>query len=207
MKFYEAGEKSKAICAQCQMLVTTTFRYRDVPFDDGEGIVKDILVAVCNICDTVVAIPAQSTPAIRRAREAAEVTLEVSLSARDLQVLDLAALRIDSAATARFRKPLIAHFLKRLEDDPQAPQRLAEKTRRTASARKSPSPVPVPRKRLSCKITQATDARLHQLMKTTKLKKSDLIKAIIGEIEEKLLQHEAPPDLPVLRDVAAVVNA
>lgn len=207
MKFYEAGEKSKAICAHCKTLVTTTFQYRDVPFDDGEGVVKDILVAVCDVCNAVVAIPAQSTPAIRRARETAEVTLEVSLSARDLQVLDLAALRIDSAATARFRKPLIAHFLRRLENDPDAPNRLAEINKRIASARKVPSLVPVPRKRLSCKIAPVTDARLHQLMQTTSLKKSDLIKAIIGEIEEKLLLPDAPPDLPVLRDVAAVVNA
>lgn len=207
MKLYEAGEKSKAICAHCETLVTTTFQYRDVPFDDGEGIVKDILVAVCDNCDAVVAIPAQSTPAIRRAREAAEVTLEVSLSARDLQVLDLAALRIDSAATARFRKSLIAHFLRRLEDDPKAARRLAENSKRFASTRKTGSLVPIPRKRLSCKIAPATDARLHQLMQASGLKKSDLVKAVIGEIEDALVRPETPPDLELLRDVAAVVNA
>ena len=149
MKIYEAGEKSQAICEHCKSLVPTTFKYRDVPFDDGSGNVKDILVAVCDNCDAVVAIPAQSTPAIKRARDNAEITLEVSVSARDLAVLDFVAWRIDEAATARFRKSLIAHFLKRLEDDPEAPQRLAEKNKQFASARKGPNRVNIPRKRLS----------------------------------------------------------
>lgn len=207
MQLYEAGDKSKAICEHCKSLVPTTFMYRDVPFDDGSGIVKDILVAVCDICDAVVAIPAQSTPAIRRARENAEVTLEVSVSARDLAVLDLVAWRIDEAATSRFRKSLIAHFLKRLEDDPEAPQRLAATIRKRASSRKGPNRVNIPRKRFSCKISPATDARVDQLMRASGLKKSDLVKAVIGEIEDKLVRQEAPADLALLRDVAAVVNA
>ncbi len=207
MKLYEAGEKSQAICEQCKALVPTTFKYRDVPFDDESGTVKDILVAVCDICNAVVAIPAQSTPAIKRARENAEVTLEVSVSARDLAVLDFVAWRIDEAATARFRKSLIAHFLKRLEDDPEAPQRLAEKIRKLASARKAPNRVNIPRKRLSCKISPATDARVDQLMRASGLRKSDLMKAVIGEIEDTLVRQEAPADLALLRNVAAVVNA
>lgn len=207
MQLYEAGNKSKAICEHCKSLVPTTFMYRDVPFDDGSGIVKDILVAVCDICDAVVAIPAQSTPAIRRARENAEVTLEVSVSARDLAVLDFVAWRIDEAATSRFRKSLIAHFLKRLEDDPEAPQRLAAKIRKRAPSRKGPNRVNIPRKRFSCKISPATDARVDQLMRASGLKKSDLVKAVIGEIEDRLVRQEAPADLALLRDVAAVVNA
>lgn len=207
MKIYEAGEKSQAICEHCKSLVPTTFKYRDVPFDDGSGSVKDILVAVCDNCDAVVAIPAQSTPAIKRARDNAEITLEVSVSARDLQVLDYVAWRIDETATARFRKSLIAHFLKRLEDDPEAPQRLAEKIKQFASARKAPNPVDIPRKRFSCKIAPATDARLHQLILASGLNKSDLVKAVIGEIEDTLVRQEAPADLALLRNVAAVVNA
>lgn len=207
MQLYEAGDKSEAICEHCKSLVPTTFMYRDVPFDDGSGIVKDILVAVCDICGAVVAIPAQSTPAIRRARENAEVTLEVSVSARDLAVLDLVAWRIDEAATSRFRKSLIAHFLKRLEDDPEAPQRLAATIRKRASSRKGPNRVNIPRKRFSCKISPATDARVDQLMRASGLKKSDLVKAVIGEIEDTLVHQEAPADLALLRDVAAVVNA
>ncbi|WP_172746163.1 hypothetical protein [Neorhizobium sp. T7_12] len=52
---------------------------------------KGILAAVCDECDAVVAIPAQSTPAIRRAREVAEVALEVSIPAPEVEILDAAA--------------------------------------------------------------------------------------------------------------------
>ena len=72
MKVYEAGEKSKAICESCGALVSTTFANRDLPFDDGEGVVKDVLASVCDQCGQVVALPAQSTPAVRQARSQRE---------------------------------------------------------------------------------------------------------------------------------------
>lgn len=68
MKPHTPGSSSKGICEDCKAIVPTTFTYRDVPFSDGSGTVKNILVAVCDQCDGVVAIPAQSIPAIRRAR-------------------------------------------------------------------------------------------------------------------------------------------
>lgn len=68
MKLYRAGDKSKALCGACETAVSTTFAYRDVPFDDGLGTVKDVLAAVCDQCGAVAAIPAQSTPAIRQSR-------------------------------------------------------------------------------------------------------------------------------------------
>jgi ribosomal protein L40E len=74
MKLHEVGTASKAICEHCKALVPTTFRYRDVLFDDGTGTAENILVAVCDQCDAVLASPAQSTPAIRRARDAAMVS-------------------------------------------------------------------------------------------------------------------------------------
>ena len=71
MKVYEVGDKSKAVCEDCESLVSTTFEYRDVPFDNGRGTVKGVLAEVCNRCDNVVALPAQSTPAVRQALEGA----------------------------------------------------------------------------------------------------------------------------------------
>ena len=59
MKFFVKGDKSKALCEKCG-LVSTTFDYRDVPFSDGSGVASDILVAECDVCHRVVAIPAQS---------------------------------------------------------------------------------------------------------------------------------------------------
>lgn len=62
------GEKSFAICSFCFAITPTTYRRRDVSFGDGSGQVKDILVSVCDICGSIVAIPAESASAIREAR-------------------------------------------------------------------------------------------------------------------------------------------
>ncbi|SDF89759.1 hypothetical protein [Paraburkholderia phenazinium] len=98
-KLSEEGEKSKAICQSCKQIVSTTFARRDVPFSDGIGEVKDILVSVCDLCDRVVAIPAQSTPAIREARLKEVKSIEAQLPAAFPDMLDLAAHTIDSASS------------------------------------------------------------------------------------------------------------
>ena len=69
MKLYKAGDKSKAICHFCKDLVETTFGYHTVPFNDGCGSVPNIMAATCDQCGSVVSIPAQSTTAIKEARE------------------------------------------------------------------------------------------------------------------------------------------
>jgi hypothetical protein len=67
-RLYVEGDKSQAICPRCKEIVATTFQRRDVPFSDGRGSALDILVSVCDTCGTVLAIPAQSTPAIKEVR-------------------------------------------------------------------------------------------------------------------------------------------
>lgn len=67
-RLYHDGGKSTAICSHCAKVVSTTFVRRDVAFNDGQGLAKGNLVAVCDVCDAVVATPARSTPAIRAAR-------------------------------------------------------------------------------------------------------------------------------------------
>lgn len=63
---FKENEKSRAICS-CKGLVTTTFLYRDVPFSDKSGIVKNILVGVCDECSSVVSVLPQTTPQIKEA--------------------------------------------------------------------------------------------------------------------------------------------
>jgi hypothetical protein len=66
MKILKVGDKQKAVCYKCKAVKNTTFYLRDVPFSDGSGIVKNILVGVCDFCDGVIITPHQSTPAIKK---------------------------------------------------------------------------------------------------------------------------------------------
>jgi RNase P subunit RPR2 len=63
-KIYKIGDKSKAICEYCKKLSETTFKMRTVPLSNG-GQVENILVAVCDSCGKIVALPQQSVAQIR----------------------------------------------------------------------------------------------------------------------------------------------
>lgn len=212
MKLYQPGDTSKAVCPHCGKLVSTTFTYRDVPFEDGPGVVRGILVAVCDECRNVIAIPAQSTPAIRRARDTAEISLEVSIPAPEVEILDAAAYRVDPAATTRFRKSLFAFYLQRLRHG----QNTAEVLRRDfeawnavkAAQRKGVShDIRIPHRRLSFKISPKTDRDVQWLMEASGMNKTDMVRSVVMEIEKDLLGPKAPRELRHLQDIAAVVNA
>jgi hypothetical protein len=64
MKVVHEGDKGQGICDTCKGMVATTYRVRDVEFGDGYGTAKNVLAAVCDVCDTVVALPHQSIPLI-----------------------------------------------------------------------------------------------------------------------------------------------
>ena len=72
MTRYEPGDKSRAVCENCESVVDTTFAIRDVSFNDGVGMAENVLVAVCDVCDNIVAIPSQSVITIAEARKLAE---------------------------------------------------------------------------------------------------------------------------------------
>ncbi|HJM49287.1 MAG TPA: hypothetical protein QGF63_05490 [Alphaproteobacteria bacterium] len=203
MKFFEPDEKGKALCEFCQKLVGTTFSYRDVPFSDGPGTVKDILVAVCDQCDSVVSVPAQSTPAIKAARETAIRPIEVNLPAPFVEVLDAAAYIIDPQATSGFRKRLLAYYIHRCAADASVGLRIQ------SLLQKQPPPFEaksgVPRKRLSFKVTPRLKEEIDTILEVTKLKKTDVIKGLVMQINEDIVRPKKPRDLAELQRLAAVV--
>lgn len=212
MKLYQPGDTSKAICPHCGKLVTTTFAYRDVPFEDGSGMVKGILAAVCDECEKVVAIPAQSTPAIRRARDAAEISLEVSIPAPDVEILDAAAYRVDPSATTRFRKSLFAFYLQRLRRSHEKGESLrrdfeAWNASKVEQRKRASRGVSIPQRRLSFKISPKTDRDVQWLMERSGMNKTDTVRSVVMEIEKDLLGRKTPKELRHLQDIAAVVNA
>ena len=66
MKIFKVGYTQQAVCNSCKSIETAAFDLRNVPFSDGSGIVKKVLVGVCDKCDQVVLTPQQSAPAIKR---------------------------------------------------------------------------------------------------------------------------------------------
>ena len=57
----------RACCYTCRCIVDITYVHRDVPLSDHSAIVKDVLVGVCTICDSVCSLPPTSTPKVQAA--------------------------------------------------------------------------------------------------------------------------------------------
>ena len=68
MKIFKSGETVQAICYNCKSIQKAVFQIRDVPFSDGSGTAKAILVVVCEQCDQAIVTPHQSTPSIKAQR-------------------------------------------------------------------------------------------------------------------------------------------
>jgi hypothetical protein len=209
-KFYALGDKSHAICPHCSRLVSTTFSYRDVPFDDGSGTVKGILAAVCDNCHSVVAVPAQSTPAIRRARETAQIPLEISLSAPEIEILDAAAFQIDPQATSRFRKAIFTYYVGRLERDPkqlETAKRDLDKWVLLWKQRRSSQKVAIPNRRLSFKLAPRTEQKIDFVLSKTGWNRTSLMRGVLMMVERDVLEKKSRRRLQELEEIAAAVNA
>lgn len=190
-RFFSEGDKSQAICTHCKKLSTTTFGYRDVPFSDGSGVVKNILVGVCDQCDTVASIPAQSTPAISMARVKASDSIEAVLPAPYIELLDLACFKINPDFSLDLRKALLMFYVHRFASGAFEISRL--KTANAALAR-LPKMESKFRRRLSMKTSQQLASELQSVAEKSAMKKTQAIKAIIGTIQEDIV-NDGKPDL------------
>ncbi len=205
MKLHYAGEKGRAIC-ETDGLVSITFAYRDVPFSDRRGTAKEILAGVCDRCGKVVAIPPQSTPAIKAARDKADVSIEAMLPAVYLEALDLACYRIDPAVPQDFRKRLLMYYVHRSVGDRSAVRRIAKiMDKASAEFRKAERSTSV-RRRLSMKVSPAMSHSVDRLMEATKLNKTDLFKSLVVQIEKDIVAPNRPANLAELRTLASVAS-
>ncbi|GAB2178642.1 hypothetical protein [Dongia sp. agr-C8] len=204
MKLIIEGHQEQAICGR-DGAVGITYRRRDVPFSDGHGSAKDILVGVCDVCGDVVAIPPQSTPAIRAAREVATEAIEANLPAAYLDALDLACYRLNPAATTELRKRLLMYYAvagtgkaKRLR---MIGSRLDKADLALTGGSKSA------KRRLSMKVTPAFSSAFDRLAAETKLNRTQLLKALVVEINDDIVKPAKPAKLVELKALAAVVAA
>ena len=198
MKLLQENDNGKAICNHCNEVVTTTYKRRDVPFSDGQGMTNSILVGVCDKCDQVVAVPAQSTPAIKEARQAPQKSLEARLPAIYLDTLDLAAYSIDETASTDFRKILLTYFLHRYATDDSYIEKIIIASRSTNDLRDRS------RKRLSMKISNKVNSYILWLTEKTNLTTTNLIKSIVLNIKLDILEKPNPEAIKDLKSLSLI---
>ncbi len=180
MKLLFQGDKGKAICEHCGP-VTTTYLYRDVPLSESAKVVKDILVGVCEQCQSVASIPAQSTPAIQAERRKATQSIEAVLPAPYIEVLDMAAFKISHAATTEMRKYLILAYLHKYLDGKSMPSDWVTFEKTFVQRAKLPT------KRLSIKVSPQMERDFRGVTQRFAMSKTNTLKTIIHEIKEDIL--------------------
>ncbi len=176
MKIYSEGEKSKGPCRPCKKLVTTTFKVSSVPLSSGRGHVDKILVATCDHCEHIVSIPQQSAPRIKETLSNQKHSIEVRIPIHLLDILVLAADRFNAGST----DTLVRYYIALVETDKE----LNKSVKRLSGSdfAKGSS------YRLSLKVSDAIHARFVRLMGQTKLSKTQLLKGLILQINEDILQ-------------------
>ena len=118
MHLWKEGESSEAICRACEKRVRTRFAVRTHTLQESGVEVPDLLVAVCGECDGVAAIPAQSSPRLKEARERRKAeALEAKIPSHLDDVIHLLADHF-AAAVAAFRPDLLRFYLGEVIADP-----------------------------------------------------------------------------------------
>lgn len=195
MRFVIEGEKGKAICNSCGV-TTITYSLRNVDFSDKSGTVKDILAGVCDRCNEVVSIPAQSTAKIKAEYNRVRKPLEVRVPAHYIDILNLACQKIDSNLDESFFKALVIFYIHDLSTGKISVKDF-EKLLDSNIAKAKLS------KRLSFKISEKTEKDFIKLISLLGIKsKSEIIKGIILKINEDIVQPKHPKYLSKLKTLA-----
>ncbi|OFC71918.1 hypothetical protein [Alteromonas confluentis] len=196
MKIFKVGESQKAACNKCQSFENATFQLRDVPFSDGRGIVKNVLVGVCDKCDSVTVLPHQSTPAVKRQYEARRKPVEGRLPAHLIDILNLATLEI--GASTDFVPSMMKYYIHKLSEDEKAAKKIAQYLKSELASGRS-------EKRLSLKGRQIFDDIEHLKALTHIENTTDLLKSIILKINEDVLVKRRSKPIENLRNIMAAV--
>jgi hypothetical protein len=154
------------------------------------------------VCDEVVAIPAQSTPAIRETRQKEVKAIEAQLPAIYLDMLDLAAYTIDSASSTEFRKVLMILYLHRFASGEYPRERLM-RAHRSAVARFKEQRGAA-RRRLSMKVTPRIAEDIKTLTEDTEMNQTEVIKSVIYQIQIDVIEGRKPALMKELGALAVI---
>ena len=194
MKIFKSGESVQAICHNCESIQNAVFQVRDVPFSEGGGTTKNILVGVCEQCDHVIVTPHQSTPSIKKQLETQRKPIESRLPAHMLDILNLASVEI--GGTVDLVPHLMRFYIHNLATDAKAASKITIFLRSELAKGKA-------EKRLSLKgrmISEDIDAlkKAADINNTT-----DLIKGVILKINDDVLVKKRASAIKELRGVLA----
>lgn len=180
MKIFRVGEKSTGVCEECKSLVPTTFSICSVKLSSGKGTVDDVLAATCDHCGHVVSIPQQSAPRVKDTLNSKTYSIEARLPRHMLDILLLAGDTFGMGNPELLKDLLIRYYINLADSDKEIIKNIKRHSK-TDFVKGSDS-------RLSLKVNKAIFEHFEYLQRNTSLNKTQLLKGIIMQINDDILQ-------------------
>ena len=197
MKILKVGDTINAACNSCQSFENVTFKLRNTPFSDGSGIVKNVLVGVCDRCDSIAVLPHQSVPAVKRQLEVQRKTLESRVPAHMVDILNLVSDELGGGT--EFIPSIIKFYIHSLSNRYISPQGIAKYLHSDLATGKA-------QKRISLKGRHVTE-ELSRLKEITNINTTtDLIKSIVLKINDDVLVNKNEKTIAQLKNILISVG-
>ena len=194
MKILRVGDTQKAACSDCKSFVTVTFKLRTVPFSDGIGAVKNVLVGVCDRCDCVAVLPHQSTPVVKKQMDAQRKGLESRVPAHMVDILNLASVELSGGT--EFVPGLIKFYIHSLSNNDISARDIPAYLESELAKGKS-------QKRISIKGRLVTE-EVDRLKKITNIRSTtDLLKAVVLKINDDVLVKKKTRTIKQLKNIVS----
>ncbi len=194
------GDPGQAVCRHCKDLVSTHERVRTY-WEAGTLEVPGVLVGVCDRCDNIITIPAQSTPRIRDVRvPAKDEQLEARIPTHLEDVIYLLASEFAVSVQA-FRPAVLRYYLAELMRDPA----LAKRVRVLAASELADAPA---RARVSLRVPAELLEDARAAARAAGIAKdSDLVRGLILAAKEDVLDGRHPERIQRLSGAAQAGGA
>jgi len=194
MKILKVGDTKKAACNACELFQDITFQLRDTPFSDGTGIVKNVLVGVCNVCDSVVVLPHQSTPAVKKQLEKQKKSLESRVPAHMIDILNLVSDKLGGGT--EFVPNILKYYIHALSNNEISSKNISRYLNSDLAKG-------VAQKRISLKGRHLEEelTLLKELIKVEST--TDLLKIVVLKINDDVLVNEKQKPMKQLKNIMA----
>jgi len=194
MKILKEGDTKKVACDTCGSFQNATFQLRDVPFSDGEGLVKNVLVGVCDACDSVAVVPHQSTPVIKKQLDKQRKALEGRVPSHLVDILNLASDQLGAATD--FVPSLIKFYIHALSKNEISSSNLSSLLKSDLAQGKATKRISL-KGRYILEEAELVKASAH-ISSTT-----ELLKSVVLKINDDILVHKRPKRIKALESLVA----
>jgi len=194
MEILKVNDTKKAACSKCKSFEDVTFKLRDAPLSDGSSIVKNVLVGVCNKCDSIAVLPHQSVPAVQKQLEVQRKTIESRVPAHMVDILNLVSYELGGGSD--FVPNLIKYYIHTLANTKISPTKVTRYLDSSLAKGKA-------QKRISIKGRHVTE-ELNIIKEMTNIDATtDLIKLIVLKINDDVLVNKKQNTIRQLKSIVA----